>query len=276
MQLKNDSVVLATVVISYYKNIPNLSLVLLALERQSALGAFEVIVSEDDDSPDTIEFLAKIKPSLSFSLTHLSQRDDGFRKCGALNRAINHTSSDFIIFLDGDCIPHRHFVKEYIASKGAKKVLYGRRVMLSEEISKQILRNGYSADFTIFSLLWSGSKRIEEGLYLKTIPQRFTQKSSGRLLGCNMGICKSDLMAINGFDEDYPSPGCGEDTDIEWRLSILGVTFISMKFRAIVYHIHHRERFTHAMDLANQQILKRKKALGFFVCKNGLKKSHSD
>jgi len=45
-----------------------------------------------------------------------------------------------------------------------------------------------------------------------------------------MGISKSDLIAINGFDEDYIAPGGGEDSDIEWRLQALGsVQFYSMK-----------------------------------------------
>ena len=42
----------ASVIISYYKNLPNLELVLLALEKQTAREDFEVIVSEDDDAPE--------------------------------------------------------------------------------------------------------------------------------------------------------------------------------------------------------------------------------
>jgi len=51
----------ASVIISYYKNIPNLELILLALNNQTAKGRFEVIVSEDDDARETIDFLKQIK-----------------------------------------------------------------------------------------------------------------------------------------------------------------------------------------------------------------------
>lgn len=263
----------ASVVISYYKNIPNLELILLALNKQSAQGAFEVIVSEDDDSKEAIDFLNKLRPSVSFPIIHLSQEDHGFQKCKALNKAIEACSADFIIFLDGDCIPHRELVREYINAKKENRVLYGRRVMLSEKISRELLSNKDLRILNFFNLVRSGCKRVEEGLYLTFVPQSLKKKNSGLLLGCNMGISKSDLIAINGFDEDYIAPGGGEDSDIEWRLRALGtISFYSMKFRSIVYHIHHQERFTKTQESKNEAILSRKIQEGFFRCKNGLKK----
>ena len=43
----------ASVVISYYKNIANLEILLLALKNQSSKNTFEVIISEDDDAIET-------------------------------------------------------------------------------------------------------------------------------------------------------------------------------------------------------------------------------
>ena len=263
----------ASVVISYYKNLPNLELILLALNKQSAKGEFEVIVSEDDNAKETVDFLNQIKSILSFPIIHLSQADDGFRKCQALNSAIQAATTDFIIFLDGDCAPHRHLVKEYISAKQEGRVLYGRRVNLGEKISKDLLKEKDPEMLSFSHLIGSGSKRIEEGLYLPFLSQRFKKKTSGILLGCNMGISKKDLVAINGFDEDYTAAGCGEDSDIEWRFKALGnISFYSMKFCAIVYHIYHQERFSKAMELKNEEILAKKIQLGFFKCKNGIQK----
>ena len=263
----------ASVVISYYKNLPNLELILLALNKQSAKGDFEAIVSEDDDVKVTTEFLDKIKPILSFPVIHITQPDDGFRKCKVLNKAIESTTTDFIIFLDGDCVPHRHLVREYIGARLEGRVLYGRRVMLSEKISQRLLEKKNLRILNFINLILSGCKRIEEGLYLRLIPQRLKRKKSGLLLGCNMALSKRDLIAINGFDEDYTAPGGGEDSDIEWRLKAIGnISFYSMKFSAIVYHIYHQERFSKAMELKNEEILARKIQQGFFACKNGIRK----
>ena len=90
----------ASVVISYYKNIANLEILLLALKNQSSKNTFEVIISEDDDAIETKKFISQQQALLPFPLIHLSQSDEGFRKCRALNRAIEAASSDFILFLD--------------------------------------------------------------------------------------------------------------------------------------------------------------------------------
>jgi cellulose synthase/poly-beta-1,6-N-acetylglucosamine synthase-like glycosyltransferase len=263
----------ASVVISYYKNLPNLELILLALNRQTAKVDFEVVVSEDDNAKETVEFLNQIKPKLSYPIIHLTQPDSGFRKCKALNNAIAAASADFLIFLDGDCIPHPQLVKEYLRARQDARVLYGRRVMLSEIISEDLLQNKNLGVLDFFNLLRTKCKRIEESLYLPFVPERFKRKKSGLLLGCNMGIAKKELMAINGFDEDFTAPGGGEDSDIEWRLKKLDhVSFFSMKFRSIVYHIYHPERFSREMELKTNQILANKMQLGFVQCRNGLKK----
>jgi len=112
----------ASVVISYYKNIPNLELLLLALNEQTAKNSFEVIVSEDADDMETVVFLNKIRPTLKFPLFHVAQEDKGFRKCKALNNAVQQAATEFIIFLDGDCIPHKKLVEEYLKEK--KEVVF--------------------------------------------------------------------------------------------------------------------------------------------------------
>jgi glycosyltransferase involved in cell wall biosynthesis len=264
-----------SVIISYYKNLQNLEIIFLALNNQTAKGRFEVIVSEDDDTKETVQFIEQYKPILSFPLLHISQADKGFQKCKALNTSIIKTTTDFIIFIDGDCVPDGRLVEEYIRAKRNGRVLYGRRVMLSEKISSRLLVNKKTSSLNFFNLLITGSKRIEEGFYLKIIPQYLKKKDSGRLLGCNMGISKSDLMAINGFDEDYISPGGGEDTDIEWRLQALKpISFYSMKYRAIVYHIYHEERFSTAMENETRKKVELKIQQGLFICKNGIEKHH--
>ena len=263
----------ASVVISYYKNIANLEILLLALKNQSSRNTFEVIISEDDDAIETKNFISHQQPLLPFSLIHVSQSDEGFRKCRALNRAISAASTDFILFLDGDCIPHKHFVKQYLLAKKTGRVLYGRRVMLSDRFSSVLFKNKNFTAITILNLLMKGCKRVEEGLYLPFIPQIFKQKTNGRLLGCNMGIFKKDLLSINGFDEDYVFARNGEDSDIEWRLEALkNLTFYSMKFSAIVYHLYHVERNTPEIDHKNNMILESKITQNNFFCINGIQK----
>jgi cellulose synthase/poly-beta-1,6-N-acetylglucosamine synthase-like glycosyltransferase len=263
----------ASVVISYYKNIPNLELILLALNEQTAKGSFEVIVSEDAEEAATAAFINAVRPTLGFPLIHVTQEDKGFRKCKALNNAIQQTTTDFIIFLDGDCIPHKKLLEEYLKEKKEGRVLYGRRVMLSEKLSQQLLKTKDLKKLNLFNLVATGCERIEEGIYLPFPVGYVQKKKEALLLGCNMGLFKKQLLDINGFDEDYESSGGGEDTDIEWRLKAMGgVSFYSMKFKAIVYHLYHPVRFSMETMLRNKAVLDNKEAQGLFVCKNGTKK----
>jgi hypothetical protein len=62
------------------------------------------------------------------------------------------------------------------------------------------------------------------------------------MLGSNFSVAKADLEAINGFDELYDGPGCGEDSDVQYRLSLAGVIGKSLRNLAVQYHIYHPAR----------------------------------
>jgi hypothetical protein len=54
-----------------------------------------------------------------------------------------------------------------------------------------------------------------------------------------MGFWREDLLAINGFDEEYTGWGIGEDSDLGTRLYHLGRPRKFVYGRAIVYHLNH-------------------------------------
>ena len=258
-----------TIIISYYKAIGNLQLILEALNQQSS-SDFEVIISEDDTNQDTKEFLNKNKSEYNFPILHNYQIEDlGFRKNMMLNRAILSSNTEFLVFIDGDCIPHKHFVKEYIKEKDSECMLVGRRVMLGPKISAGIQDHKSLHDLKLFSILKSDSTKIKDAIYSPYLP--LTIKIRG-LVGCNWGIKKSHLLAINGYDEDYITAGVGEDNDIEWRLELNGVCKKSMKNKAIVYHLHHERSYTEDVIFANMDIWKEKQKIGLVRCLNGIEK----
>jgi len=201
-----------SIIISYYKNIKNLRAILNALLHQSDTD-FEIIISEDDDANETIELINEFSEKLN--IIHVFHEDRGFRKNIVLNKSIIKSSSDILVFIDGDCIPHKHLVFQY--KKNAEKgcFLIGRRVMLSEKISHKILSSENYFRINILKLFLFGAKVIEDGFYL---PFKKAKKSKRGLCGCNWAVYKTDIVAVNGFDEDYLNPGVGEDVDIEWRL----------------------------------------------------------
>jgi len=257
-----------SLIIAFYKNIDALSLIFSALQKQS-FKSFEVVVAEDDNNELSKEFIEKAQAKMPFVVKHVSQDvDDGFRKNQMLNRAINVTESDIIVFLDGDCIPHKHFIREYALNTKAGEALFGRRVMLSETFTNKLGSSKNVNLLTFSNLILSGSKKLKYGLYLPFItPYRETG-----IWGCNWGIYKKHLLEVNGYDEDYVRAGVGEDVDIEWRLKQTGVKLKSVRFGAIIYHMHHPENYTSDDVNANFQLFEEKKKANRFFCENGMEK----
>lgn len=258
-----------SIIISYYKALGNLNLILKGLNCQS-VNDFEVIISEDGTHQETKDFLAHNKSKYKFPILHNFQSEDlGFRKNMMLNRAILTAKADMIVFIDGDCIPHKHFAKEYIKEKNSDCMLVGRRVMLGRDFSATIQKEEALKKLNLLSLLLSDSNKIKDAIYSPHIPLTNTIRG---LVGCNWGIRKGHLLAINGYDEDYITAGVGEDNDVEWRLEHNGITKKSMKNKAIVYHIHHDRCYTEDVIFANMDIWKAKQKIGHIRCINGIEK----
>lgn len=259
-----------SLLVSYYRNLPNLELIFQGLQAQSEID-FEVVVAEDDAPSESIDFLDKWKRKSKFAIQHVFQEvDTGFRKNQMLNKAIKVSLSDRLVFIDGDCIPHQHFIKSYCKEISKGKILFGKRVNLGPKISQKIIQSRFTLKIGIFSILFSDSDKKKEGIYIPFLSLKF--KNTG-LLGCNWGILKEHILEINGYDEDYISAGVGEDVDIEWRLTALGLKMVSVKNKAIVYHIFHPKGYSDDGVQANYRLLKGKKEIGKIFCEKGINKS---
>ena len=267
----------ASLTISVYNNTRALELIFYALSIQSEKD-FEVIIAEDGESDVIKQFIDDHKEIISNPIQHLTQPDKGFRKNKILNEAIRNAKSDYMIFIDGDCIPHPDFVKEHVENREANTVLCGRRVALGKELSdkldkEQILSKKYGKiglRHFIDSLSGDeGSKHVEEGLRFET--RIFGKGDDVHILGCNFSIEKVLLEKINGFDENYEGPGLGEDSDVEFRLRLINAKFKSVRNKAIQYHLYHPKTKEAETNFEYFQQVKEK---GEYFCENGLMKGN--
>lgn len=254
-----------SVIIAYYKNETFLKILLDAFQKQTCME-FEIVIAEDDNTLSE----STINPSqYSFPIKHVSQKDEGFRKCRILNKAILQASSDRIAFIDGDCIPHPRFIESNLVL-AQYPCVFGRRVMLSKSHTKKILAGNLSLG--IVDLIKEGSKKIKHALY---IPWRKPNQTENKgIWGCNWSIDKVILFELNGFDEDYTLAGIGEDVDIEWRLRKFKVPIFYAKHRPIVYHMYHKEHYDEEIVKQSQAILAEKKRIGSAFCINGIEKAN--
>jgi len=248
----------ASVIAAFYNNIKYLRLVLAGFERQSEKN-FELIIADDGSNDEVVREIESITPNYSFRIKHIWHPDKGFRKNKILNQAILASFSDYLIFIDSDCVPHSKFVEEHLNEKQQSIVLTGRRVNLSKKITDRLTEENIKEGFLesnsllmIEDALFGKSNYVEKGFYLQNkFLRRTLNKKYRGLLGCNFSLYKKDLLAINGFDERYKAPSIGEDSDVEFRLSLNGVKVKSLNQIAVQYHLYHKlqERPQKNLDL---------------------------
>ncbi len=263
----------ATVIISVYRDKDALRTILDALALQT-VNDFFVVVSEDGESQEIASVVAN--EHRFPELIHLTQEDIGFRKNRALNRAIVAAKSDWLIFIDGDCVPHHKFISAHLTHARKGVVTGGRRVELGEKWSHLLRQNSeLLCSMNSYGWWWrhlpslnrDRTKAIELMLMPPGIGKRMKRRASG-LLGCNFAAHRDDLIAINGFDEQYCAPGIGEDSDIDWRLRQYGVHVINVKFTALQWHLHHPRGYTTSEE--NLRILRHNQEQGILRPLHGI------
>jgi glycosyltransferase involved in cell wall biosynthesis len=258
-----------SLIISFYKRLDFLELILQSIEKQSYKN-FEVIIAEDSDDQATAQFVEKARLMYNYSIQHVIQEDAGFRKTRILNKAVIAARGEKLVFIDGDCILHRHFLKEYNKALTDRYFCYGRRVFCSNKHTDILLKSKTIKKCNTLQIFFYGGRCIREGLYL---PFKISiSKQYRRILGCNWGILKKNILKVNGFDEDYNRAGVGEDFDIDWRLKKIGFRVRSMKGRAVVFHLHHESNYSQADTEYVENLMAEKKITGNSFCTNGINK----
>ena len=113
-----------------YNDIRTLTLTFESLKTQTEKD-FEVIIADDGSRPEFVSKLNTLIAEAPFKVKHIWHEDKGWRKEIVMNKAIVASESDYLIFIDGDCIPHKRFIEEHLRFAQYGKVVGGRRVMLT-------------------------------------------------------------------------------------------------------------------------------------------------
>jgi glycosyltransferase involved in cell wall biosynthesis len=258
-----------SLIIPFYKRIGFLNLILQGINRQSYRD-FEVIIAEDDNDIETVKLLEEARNKYDFPIKHVSQEDLGFRKSKIMNAAICVSTGEQLVFLDGDCIPHKHYLKEYAKAIRKNKICYGRRVFLSEKITTQLVEEKEITNLRFGKILLAGSRGMKNAVYNPYIKNINKQYRS--IAGCNWGILREHILRVNGFDEDC---ALVDDADIDWRLKAIGLRMECLKNRAIVYHLCHKADYTREDALYHANAMRQRMKTGPAYCLNGINNRQS-
>ncbi|MGF1484672.1 MAG: glycosyltransferase [Opitutales bacterium] len=235
---------------------------------ESLLGApqapKEVLIADDGSGPATADVIQAARTQGNLPLHHLWQENRGFRPAPILNRAIAQASGDYCVFLDGDCVPAKSFVADHAALAETDCFVQARRAFVKEPAVPSFLRG--ERGFAALALRGQASGVLKALRTPRPVVRRNTEMYG--VLGCNVGVWRKDLLAINGFDEAYEGWG-REDSDLALRLYHLGRVRKFVHGRALVYHLNHPPRSRDRLK-TNDDLLEASRREKRIRCQRGL------
>jgi glycosyltransferase involved in cell wall biosynthesis len=224
-----------SLIITTYNRPKVLSLVLKTIARQSELPD-EVVIADDGSADSTAEAVHDAQKSFPVPIIHVRQDDEGFRVARVRNLGAYKASGDFLIYVDGDMLLHKDFVKSHKRLIRPGRFLHGPRVLISKSLTEKILENGHIPRISPFRVEISHRFNMIHNPWLSQIVSGETTKFKSR--ACNLSMYKSDYVKVNGFNEDFTGWG-EEDSEFTWRLMQSGLKKINVRFSMVGYHLDH-------------------------------------
>jgi glycosyltransferase involved in cell wall biosynthesis len=268
----------ASVIFSTYNAVDWLEKTIIGFDNQS-VSDFEIIIADDGSDENTKLKIVELSSRIKIPIKHIWQKDDGFQKTKILNKAILASSTDYLIFTDGDCIPRNDFVETHLSFRQENYFLSGGYFKLPLQTSIKITeQNIINQDcFSISWLLKNGMEfnqkflKLIQSPFLNTI-LNFVTPTNPSWNGHNSSGWKKDILAVNGFNEIMKYGG--EDRELGERLFNLGVKSKQIRYSAICVHLDHARGYvSDEVWKLNNQIRDFTKQNKVTFSKDGIKKN---
>lgn len=227
-----------SVIVASYNQPNTLRLVLAGLAAQDNLD-FELIIADDGSDADTAELVRDFAAKAPFKVEFVTHEHDGFRKPHILNAAIRKSRGDQLIFLDGDCIPFRNFVrlhKKYLRPGSFCAAGYAR--IRLDDARRQTPAGVAAGEHERF-MTWSRRMMFRLTDICSAVYQIFGRKDRPKVKGGNFSVDRASALAVDGFDEAYHNLG-QSDSDMRNRLRNYGCCGISVWGKIFVSHLDHQ------------------------------------
>jgi glycosyltransferase involved in cell wall biosynthesis len=237
----------ASVIFSTYNSEDWLEKTIIGFSVQT-FKDFEIIIADDGSREATKVLIDKLRDEISIPIIHVWQEDNGFQKSQILNKAIIASTSDYLIFTDGDCIPRADFVEVHMKNREQGYFLSGGYYKLPMDISKAIAKDDIVAQ-NCFDLnwlkaqglksSWKNIKFLASGLSSKIL--NFITPTNASWNGHNSSGWKIDLIAVNGFNQEMQYGG--QDRELGERLFNIGLKSKQIRYSAICVHLDHKRGY---------------------------------
>lgn len=277
MKLTTDKQPSVAVIISTYNQPDWLEKVLWGYEQQT-IADFEVILADDGSGEPTQLLIERFMKTSTLRIHHVWQADEGFQKSRVLNKAIETAKADYLIFSDQDCIPREDFVETHLKYAKKDHFLSGGYYKLTLPLSLALTQTDI-ATRKVFTITWlkqqgqpmtfKATKLFRSPFYAGLMNTLTPAKASWN--GCNSSGWRTDMINVNGFNEDMQYGG--QDREFGERLVNAGLKPIQLRYSAICLHLDHKRPYKTPETLKkNKAIRQHTKKHRIIQTPNGLHK----
>lgn len=250
-----------TLLITTYNWPQALRLVLESAFIQSVLPN-EIVIADDGSGEETRTLIEEMTAKSPVPLKHVWHEDRGFRLAMIRNKGVAASEGEYILQIDGDCILSPHYVEDHIAMSKLGYFAGGKRIVLTEEMTRSTLEEG-RLSYSVIGLLRKkkGLREVKSLLRLPHLMKWYSERISRTrahempIAGFSFSFWKKDFVAVNGYDETMEGWGF-EDIDIAYRLGMLGIRHTPIRFGGYVFHLWHKTRDLGIPDAENPNFLK--------------------
>jgi cellulose synthase/poly-beta-1,6-N-acetylglucosamine synthase-like glycosyltransferase len=205
------------------------------------------VIADDGSKEETRALIAEREGEFGGRLKHVWHEDKGNRKAAICNEAVRSSEAPYLLFIDGDSVPHSRWIEDHRKGARAGRVLCGRRVklgpVLSEEMNREIVSSGVLEAWfgRVFRSAVSGdTQRWSLGLRLPSGLCRVLHPRKRKLMGVNFSLPREAFERVNGYDENWSTRR--QDRDLDLRLNRGGFEMYPFLNRGVVFHMHHESR----------------------------------
>jgi glycosyltransferase involved in cell wall biosynthesis len=254
-----------SLIISTYNQPDALAKVLQGLTRQTRWPN-EILVADDGSTEATRRLVDQWQSQARCPVRHVWHADEGFRKTVILNKAVQATSGDYLIFLDGDCVPHWDFIADHCAAATPDAFIQGHRVLVGQKAATWFGRRELAVDRRC--ALWQGQISGWKNAYRWPWPFISEKNRVQGIRGCNFSLWRKDMLRVNGYNEAITGWG-REDAEFAARLMNAGVRRLDLRGRALCFHLWHPPASRIQLP-ANDELLEKAVREKIARCEHGL------
>jgi glycosyltransferase involved in cell wall biosynthesis len=245
---RSMSVSRVSIIVTTHNRPDALAAVLSGLADQTHRN-FEIVIADDGSEPDASTLAG------AFGARHVWHPHRGFRAAAIRNRGVEASSGNYLIFLDGDCVPRPSFVERHHALAEPGWFVAGNRALLSEKATSDVLSFGGRLPGNWLLLRLRGDLDRIGPLLTLPIPRKMKPGKWTGAQACNLAMWRSDFDRAGGFDEAYEGWGY-EDSDLVVRLIRNGIRRMDGRFSTGVVHLWHppRDRTSSLLNFNRLQV----------------------